>query len=503
MNTKRGFNNIIYGLLSQVITMGLSIIIPRLVLVNLGSEVNGLLHSISTVFTYLTLLEAGVGKATNQALYKPLANDDKDQINAIMAATNKFYRRTGYIYAIAVLIFAAVYCYVVKTTLSKAIVFLVIVLSGASSVLSYFVQGKYNVLMGAEGKSYVLTNISTVSSILSSICKILLLIYGFGVVAIQEMYLFFGVLQMLAIVYYIRRYYKWLNLKVKPDYKAISQRNYVLIHQIAGLVFDNTDIILLTLFTNLKVVSVYSLYTTFYTVIKSVLNTISYSYSYALGQIYHSDRERFIKLHNVYEVYNMSLTFSFMCILNIFILPFISIYTSGVTDIQYVDKYIPMLFTAVYLLSNSRASSGLIIDFAQHFEQTKWRAVLEASINITVSLVAIHYLGIYGALIGTVVALLYRANDMIIYANRLINRSPLITYKRWIINMIVFAATTYASKLILPEMSTLLQVIIYGVAACVIIIPLFLIVDSLCELKTAKYAFDLMLKMFRSRRRAD
>ena len=69
--------------------------------------------------------------------------------------------------------------------------------------------------------------------------------------------------------------------------------------------------------------------------------------------------------------------------------------------------------------------------------------------------------------------------------------------------MIVFAATTYASKLILPEMSTLLQVIIYGVAACVIIIPLFLIADSLCELKTAKYAFDLMLKMFRSRRRAD
>lgn len=212
--------------------------------------------------------------------------------------------------------------FVVKTTLSKAIVFLVIVLSGASSVLSYFVQGKYNVLMGAEGKSYVLTNISTVSSILSSICKILLLIYGFGVVADSGNVPVFGVLQMHADrLLHPADNYKWLNLKVKPDYEAISQRNYVLIHQIAGLVFDNTDIILLTLFTNLKVVSVYSLYTTFYTVIKSVLNTISYSYSYALGQIYHSDRERFIKLHNVYEVYNMSLTFSFMCILNIFILP--------------------------------------------------------------------------------------------------------------------------------------------------------------------------------------
>ena len=83
MNTKRGLNNIIYGILSQAVTLGLGLIIPRLVLVNLGSEANGLLHSISTVFTYLTLLEAGVGKATSQALYKPLSEDNRNKINSI------------------------------------------------------------------------------------------------------------------------------------------------------------------------------------------------------------------------------------------------------------------------------------------------------------------------------------------------------------------------------------------------------------------------------------
>ncbi len=494
MNTKRGFNNIFYGILSQVITLGISIIIPRLVLVNLGSEANGLLHSISTIFTYLTLLEAGVGKATNQALYKPLAADDKTQINAIMSATNKFYRRTGYIYTAAVAIFATVYTLFVETALPKWVVFSVIALSGASSVLSYFVQGKYRILMSAEGKSYILTNISTVASIATSVCKILLLVYGFGVVALQVMYLFFGVLQMLAIVYYIRKYYKWLNLKVEPNYEAVSQRNYVLLHQITGMIFDNTDILLLTIMTDLKVVSVYSLYTTFYVIVKTALNTISYSYSYALGRIYHSDKERFIKLHDVYEVYNMSLTFSFMCILNIFILPFIKIYTAGVTDIQYADKYISLLFTAVYLISNARASSGLIIDFAEHFEQTKWRAVLESAINICISIIAIHYIGIYGALLGTLAALLYRANDMIVYANRLIKRSSWITYKRWIINLLFFIFVTYLSNLILPEFTSLIQLIIYGVAAFVVVVPAFLAVDSLAEIKTARYACDLLIK---------
>lgn len=502
MNSRKGVNNIIYGVLSQVITMALSLIIPRLVLVNLGSEANGLLHSISTVFTYLTLLEAGVGKATTQALYKPLAENDRDGINAIMSATNKFYKKTGFVYTAAVLVFALVYTLFVETSLSPIIVFSVIVITGGTSILSYFVQGKYTVFMGAEGRSYVLTNFSTVTNVIASVGKILLLVYGFGVVELQSMYLFISVFQMIFVVYYIKRNYDWLNVKVKPNYTAISQKNYVLLHQITGMIFDNTDIILLTVFTGLKTVSVYSMYTTFYTVIKNLLNTISYSFSYALGQIFHKDKEEFKRLHDIYELYNMSLTFSLICILNIFILPFMKIYTSGVTDINYIDKYIPILFTVVYLLSNARASSGLVIDFAQHFKETKWRAILESAINIICSIIGIHFFGIYGALLGTIAALLYRANDMIIYANKLLGRSPFVTYKRWLINLVLFLAVTFASKAILPEISSLIMLIIWAGVFCVVVVPLFLAVNSVCELKTAKYAFSLVKNIIRKRGQA-
>lgn len=494
MNSKRGINNIIYGVLSQAVSMGLSLIIPRLVLVNLGSEANGLLHSISTVFTYLTLLEAGVGKATTQALYKPLSSNDKDGINAIMSATNRFYKKTGFVYTAAVVVFAFIYTLFIKTSLSPVTVFSVIAITGGTSILSYFVQGKYTVFMGAEGRSYVLTNFSTVSNILTSAGKILLLLYGFGVVELQSMYLFVSVLQMLFVVYYIRRNYSWLNVKVEPDYNAISKKGFVLFHQITGMIFDNTDVLLLTVMTDLKTVSVYSMYTTFYTVIKNLLNTISYSFSYALGQVFHSDKEKFKKLHDVYELYNMSLTFSLICILNIFILPFMKIYTGGVTDINYIDKYIPVLFTAVYLLSNARASSGLVIDFAQHFKETRGRAVLESAINIIFSIVGIIFFGIYGALIGTIAALLYRANDMIIYANRLLKRSPLATYKRWGINLVLFLAVTFVSKMILPEITSLVTLIVWAVVYCAVIVPMFFAINSLCEFKTAKYAFELAKK---------
>ena len=73
-------NRIKYNLLSgfayQIILIALSFLLPRLYLENFGSEVNGILSTIKQIFVYMSLLEAGVGLATMQALYKPVAQQD-------------------------------------------------------------------------------------------------------------------------------------------------------------------------------------------------------------------------------------------------------------------------------------------------------------------------------------------------------------------------------------------------------------------------------------------
>ena len=65
-----------------------------------------------------------------------------------------------------------------------------------------------------------------------------------------------------------------------------------------------------------------------------------------------------------------------------------------------------------------RSSSNNILSFAGAFKETQWRAVLEATINLVVSFICVFKFGIYGVLFGTVVALIYRANDIILFANR-------------------------------------------------------------------------------------
>ena len=68
MKAKRSIYNIIFGVANQLVMIAVGILLPRLVLINLGSESNGLLNSVNQIFAYFALLEAGVGTATLQAL---------------------------------------------------------------------------------------------------------------------------------------------------------------------------------------------------------------------------------------------------------------------------------------------------------------------------------------------------------------------------------------------------------------------------------------------------
>lgn len=148
-------------------------------------------------------------------------------------------------------------------------------------------------------------------------------------------------------------------------------------------------------------------------------------------------------------------------------------------------------------MANGRKSSQVVINIAQHFEKTKWRAVAEAVINLSVSLILTYKFGIYGVLLGTIAALLYRTNDVIIYAARLMERSPFITYKRWGINILIFIGIISIANKIEFVCTNYLSLIIYGIILCVTVIPTFLIIDSIFELKTSRIMLNMFKKMFK------
>ena len=460
----KSIKNIVFGVLGQVITILIGLILPRLRIVSFGSEVNGLLTSVQQIYVYLALLEAGVGATSLQALYKPVATDDKDSINSVISATHSYYKRTGIIYLIAVIVLAIVYPLTVSSGIEPFTVVAVIVLNGAANVLAYFFQGKYKILLQAEGKEYVTTNLTTAVTTFSGIAKIVLMFVFPNVIALQVSYFLFSIFQVLYFAIYIKRHYKWIDLKAKPT--PLSQKKSALIHQVSQLVFNNTDVLLLTYFCGLKVVSVYALYNMIYDMISVLIGNVNKGFSFKLGQLFNSDREKFDKLFNLYERFYLALSFSLYCVCFLLMPEFISLYTRGVTDIDYAVRGLPLLFLVVKILVSGRATSGFVATYAGHFKLTQNRALIEMGINIVVSVVAVIFWGIYGVLIGTIAALLYRANDMIIYCNsKILKRKNFETYKWWLLDILLLAVFTIAYNMI-PI--TINSYVTFFIVACII-----------------------------------
>ena len=67
---KQILRNSLVGFGSQIIVLILGFIVPRIIMTHYGSDTNGLMNTITQIFTYMALLEAGISQASRNALYK-------------------------------------------------------------------------------------------------------------------------------------------------------------------------------------------------------------------------------------------------------------------------------------------------------------------------------------------------------------------------------------------------------------------------------------------------
>lgn len=189
--TKKFVYNSLTAALLQIFTVIAGFIVPRIMLVFYGSEINGLVTSITQFIAYFNLVEAGLAGAAVYALYKPLADEDHKSINAVLSATNRFYMLSGYIFVALTLGLALIYPAFVKTTeLSPFSVGTLVLILGVSGALEFFTMAKYRALLTADQKLYVLSLASIVAIVLNTVIIAILAYSGASIVILRLVALF-------------------------------------------------------------------------------------------------------------------------------------------------------------------------------------------------------------------------------------------------------------------------------------------------------------------------
>ena len=309
----------------------------------------------------------------------------------------------------------------------------------------------------------------------SNIIKIVLLLKGYNIIVIQAGYVLVSLGQAIFYTLLIKKKYPWIDLSVKPDFESISQRKAVLVHQVTSLVFNNTDMLLLTFACrDLRIVSVYSIYGLIYNNIDNITATINAAYKPLLGQLYFEDRTRFLKTFEISETFYMAFSYAIYFVAFLLTPWFVNLYTKN-ADISYADYWIPILFVAMKLLGQMRRPLLSVIDIAGDFKNTQGRTIAEMGINIALSIALVWRFQIYGVLIGTIVAMLYRNTDVLLYVPKhLIDHNAIQTLKRWLIYLALFVLGCYAWRYVPQPIDSVFWFIVYGVILTILSLALFL-----------------------------
>lgn len=449
MRSKKAIKNIISSLLQQVITIICGLILPRAIIGTYGSNVNGLVSSITQFLAYITLLESGIGPVIKSVLYQPIANKNKNEVEKILKSAQKFFNVISYIFVVYLIALCFLYPTLVNTEFGTGYTISLILIISISTFAEYFIGMIYKLYLQAEQKTFITANIQSVTTILNTILCVVLIKFGANIQIVKLVSAFIFVLRPIIQNIYVKKKYN-INLKNVNEKYELKQKWDGLAQHIAAVIHNNTDITLLTIFTTTAEVSVYSVYLFVVKGVKNVVQALTGGIDASFGDMYaKNEQENLNKSFKLYEWFYFSvITIIFTCTLCL-ILPFVQVYTKGITDADYYRPIFAYLIVISEYMWAIRLPYSSIILAVGHFRETQKGAWVEAITNIVISLVLVIKFGIIGVAIGTLIAMIIRTIEFMYYsAKNILKRKQIYAYMHLIITIIETAIIFFVVRLI-------------------------------------------------------
>lgn len=403
-------------LLLEFVTLISGLIMPRLVLSYFGSTSNGLVSSISQFLGFSTILRAGMGGAIRAALYRPIAENDVDAINAIMAATERHMKKIAALIAFAILMFACVYPFFVLDEYSWLYSFSMVLIIGTGTLVENLFGIKCQILIQADQKYYVATLTSVIGYIFVSVTSAVIIVCGGNMHMVKIGAVVAAFIKPIILNLYVKKKYT-IDWKVAPDEKAIGQRWNAFFQQVATVVNENVSLVILTVLQPLASISVYTVHSMVVFNIRSIVNSFSSGTNSTFGNILVSGNLEELRKNFFFVEW---LIFAVGCLLYsitaVMLTPFITLYTASITDVDYYYPIFGIFMIVFSLVSSIKLPYQYLVEGAGKFKETRNGAIFEVIINVFVSVICVIQFGMIGVLIGSLCATVIRTFELAFFS---------------------------------------------------------------------------------------
>lgn len=418
------FLNSISGLSYELVSIVCGFILPRLILRAYGSQVNGLLSSITQFLSVISLLEMGIGMVIRSALYGPLASGDEAQVSRVMVSANRFFRMLAGIFLAYTACLILAYPTLSNNVFGFGYTASLIAAMSATSFFQYFIGLKNGLLLIADQRGYIQSFVMLVTVVLNTALSAIEIRLGAGIQLVKLSTSLVYLARPLFLAWYVRRHYR-IDWKITYEREPIAQKWNGVAQHMAFIVLTSTDSIVLTLFSTLTNVSIYSVYMLVINGVNGLFNSIQNGISSLFGDLW-AKRET-DKLSEFFDLVvwaiNSCVVFVFGCTA-VLIAPFVRVYTAGIQDANYDTPLFALIITLAYGVYCLRAPYHLMIQAGGHYRQTQSNYIIAALVNIVVSVVFVVRYGLIGVAAGTLAAMLYQTVWMAWYNAKELVKCP-------------------------------------------------------------------------------
>ena len=501
--TKNATKNIIFGTILKIYQIIVPFFIRTAMIYLLGVEYLGLNSLFTSVLQVLNLAELGIGSAMVFSMYKPIAEDDETTICALMKLYKIYYRIIGGIILCIGLILTPVIPKLISGDVpSDMNVYILYLLNLFATVLSYWLFAYKNCLLQAHQRTDVISKITLIINTIQYLIQVLLLFifknyYLYVIVLLISQ----ATINIVTAIVVNKMYpkYKAIGKLPKNKIKDINQRvKDLFTSKIGGVITNSADSIVISAFLGLTVLAIYQNYYYILTAIIGIVTVIFSSCTAGIGNSIVVETEE--KNYNDFKKFTFIISwlagFCACCLLCLY-QPFMEIW---VGDKLMLDFSCVICLVGYYFIYEINQLLNLYKDAAGIWHKDRFRPLVTALFNLVLNLILVNFIGLYGVLLSTVIAMLFIGMPWIIHNlfTEIFRRNSkeyvirLLKYTTY--TVIVISITYFICSFI--EESTIFTLIVRGFICCIVVNIMFYVAyRKLPEMNEAKILIKKMIKI--------
>lgn len=498
MREKNSILNIISNLFVIISQIVLAFVVRFIFVKVLNEQYLGVQGLFTNIISMLSLAELGIGTAISFILYKPLAEKNYNKVSVIVTFLRKVYIAIGIVVLISGIIITPFLKYIV-TGYTMGNLNIIFVIYFITLAVEYFLTYP-ETLLNADQKHYKISFILIGYTLMTNVLQIivLLLTRNFLIYILADVIM--KLIKFIAINIYVKRYYPEVDFynkeKLEEKEKNVFTKNVksLFLYKIGDYLINGTDNIIISKIIDISTVGFYSNYLSTITIFRNIINNIISGVTASFGNLIVKEDEKVQE--NVFSIMNF-ITYIFcgfvLCCLLFLFNDFIKMfygenYMLGISEVIIIclNFYIASMLLP---LESVKSAAGL-------YYEDRYVTIVQAAINVVISIVLGYKMGLIGILIGTLSSYILTTaweRPIIIY-KKIFKTSFIEYFKKYLIQVVIILFNIFVDWIVINRLFTEISVINFILKGIVIFI-IFIVTNIIIykNSKEFKYIYETVL----------